>query len=78
MNRKERILDSCNSIPLRNLINYIRKGEVSLSELIAAGLLKEKENEIRTEMADEDNASWAVAQRNNTVSAYSEYLEKFP
>lgn len=78
MNRKERILDSCNSIPLRNLINYIRKGEVSLSELIAAGLLKEKENEIRTEMADEDNASWAVAQKNNTVSAYSEYLEKFP
>ena len=37
--RKERILKACNGgIPLQSLLNYIERGEVTLMELVGAGL----------------------------------------
>lgn len=43
MERKEKILRCHKAIPTMYLINYIRRGEVTLDELIEAGLPKDRE-----------------------------------
>ena len=41
--RKEKILRCHKAIPIKNLINYIKIGDVTLDELIEAGLPKDRE-----------------------------------
>ena len=43
MERKEKILRCHKAIPIRNLINYIKIGDVTLDELIEAGLPQDRE-----------------------------------
>jgi hypothetical protein len=78
MERKEKILKSCNSIPVESIVNYIRKGEVSLSELKSAGLSAEKVQDIATAMQAEENELCENAYNTNTIVAYHNYLNMFP
>lgn len=77
--KKDKILKGWKGIPVKSLVNYINNGDVTLPELIAAGLDKdpEKEKEIRDAMAADEAQAWDDAARRNTKEAYSEYLAKF-
>lgn len=78
MEKKEKILKGCKSIPINSLVNYVKNGEVTFQELISAGLSKEKADNIVTAMQKEDNDQWNAAQQKNTPESYNEYLVKFP
>lgn len=77
--KKDKILKGWKGIPVKSLVNYINNGDVTLPELIAAGLDKdpEKEKDIRAAMAADEAQAWDDAARRNTKEAYSEYLAKF-
>jgi len=75
--QQQRILKSCKGIPVNNLVNYIKKGVVSFSQLIDAGLPEDKAKGIRDAMAAEDEATWTNACNANTVEAYQGYLELY-
>lgn len=77
--KKDKILKGWKGIPVKSLVNYINNGDVTLPELIAAGLDKdpEKEKDIRVAMAADEAQAWDDAARRNTKEAYSEYLAKF-
>ena len=74
---KEKILKGCNSIPVVNLINYIQNGNVSIPELITAGLSKDKVNKIETAIQAEENQLWDKTSKTDTVEAYNNYIQKF-
>lgn len=75
---RERILKGCKSIPTKNLVNYIKGGHVSLSELIAAGLPDDKLQEIQILMEAEDEASWNKAKTSETLDSYRLYTSSYP
>ncbi len=75
---KERILRGCKAIPTRNLVNYIKGGRVSLSELIDAGLSEDKVQEIKNLMAKEDDTAWNEAKKSNTLESYRHYASLYP
>lgn len=77
--KKDKILKGWKGIPVKSLVNYINNGDVTLPELIAAGLDKdpEKEKEIRAAMAADEAQAWDDAARRNTKEAYAAYLAKF-
>lgn len=71
---RERIFKSCRTIPAPNLINYIKNGTVTLSELIAHGLPQEKVDLIRSANQANDDSLWTTCTSRNSVEAYKEYL----
>ena len=77
--KKDKILKGWKGIPVKSLVNYINNGDVTLPELIAAGLDKdpEKEKDIRAAMAADEAQAWDDAARRNTKEAYAAYLAKF-
>lgn len=75
---KEKILQSCKSIPPKNLANYVRKGVVMLSELKDAGLSAEKISMIQNLLKADDDRLWLAAQYENTVKSFHDYLSRFP
>lgn len=75
---KERILNSCKSIPIKNLANYIREGKVSMTELVAAGLPDDKVRAVRNLMIRHERAAWDEASRKDTLEAYRLYASTYP
>jgi len=75
---KDKILNGCKSIPVKNLVNYIKQGKVSLSELIGAGLPDDKVQGIRNLMAAEEESSWAEAKNQDTLESYRLYVSTYP
>jgi len=77
--KKDKILKGWKGIPVKSLVNYINNGDVTLPELIAAGLDKdpEKEKDIRAAMAADEAQAWDDAASKGTMKAYAEYLGKF-
>lgn len=74
---KERVLNSCKSIPIQSLVNYVKKGVVFIDELQKAGLNEEKMDALITALKDEDESLWANAVNENNVSSYRNYLNIF-
>ena len=78
MDKKERILARCNSIPIPSLVNYLNDGIVTLGELKEAGLTQEIEEEIQKNIAANEALMWRTASRKDTPEAYFEFLRYFP
>lgn len=76
MTKKEKILACVKAIPTRNLMNFIKQGEVTLNELLSAGLPEEKADEIKEHFQDEDENLWQKAQQEATPESYSAYLQQ--
>ena len=75
---KEKILNGCKSIPVKNLVNYIRQGKVSISELVGAGLPDEKVQEVNNLMAAEEESAWNEAKNQDTLVSYRLYVSTYP
>ena len=76
--KKVRILSSCKAIPTKNLVNFIKEGIVSLSELLSVGLPNDKAEAVKTLLKEDDDNLWGAALLTDTPEAYSNYLAKFP
>jgi len=75
--KKDKILEMCNSIPTKELINYIcNQGVVTLGELINAGLKASKQEEIKQQMELREDEEWKKI--NNNAQSYRNYMEMFP
>lgn len=72
------ILKGCREIPVSTLLKYVEKGDVTVDELVAAGLQPEKVAFLRTMMLNADHSAWNNAVDVNTPTAYYEYLEQYP
>lgn len=78
MDRKQKVLIRCNSIPVENLVNYLNDGVVTMSELKAAGLSAEIEDEIQRHIAANEAVMWKTTLKKDTPGAFIEYLQIFP
>lgn len=78
MDQKQKVLAKCNAIPIANLVNYLNDGVVSMSELKAAGLTVEIEEEIQKHIAANEALMWKNTCKKDTPAAYLEYLQIFP
>lgn len=77
--RKEKILKACNGgIPLQSLLNYIEHGDVTLMELVGAGLSEERQAGLRQLMAAGEDKMWADVKAAPTVAACRRYMQTFP
>lgn len=77
-NIKEKILKSCNCIPVVSLTNYINKGYVTLQELVDAGLKPEKVEKLQAKVNEIENNSWTAACKNDTIVSYNSYIKQYP
>ena len=77
--RKERILKACNGgIPLQSLLNYIERGEVTLMELVGAGLSEERQAGLRQLMAAGEDKMWADVKAAPSPAACRRYMQTYP
>lgn len=77
--RKEKILKACNGgIPLQSLLNYIEHGDVTLMELVGAGLSEERQAGLRQLMAAGEDKMWADVKAAPSVAACRRYMQTFP
>lgn len=77
--RKERILKACNGgIPLPNLLNYIEHGDVTLAELVGAGLSQERQDGLRQLMAAGEERKWTEVKAAPTAAACRRYMQTYP
>lgn len=75
---RDKILRSWRGIPDRNLANYIMRNEVTLSDLVAAGLPSTKVASIQELLSEGDETAWSSAQRANSPSSYNVYISTYP
>ena len=79
MNMHDNILDNLDQYTAEQLASYIRQGVVTLDELRQEGLAVSIRHEIEELLQnDPEEDDWQHACELNTVSAYQEYLEKYP
>ena len=64
-------------IPVNNLVNYMRKGIITFTQLIEAGLPEDKVKGIKAAIQAEDDASWTDACNANTAEAYNKYMSVY-
>lgn len=76
--KRNKILERCNSLKPEYLVDYITKGDVTFKELIDAGLKQEKIDSVKTMMADKENQLWNSVINQKTPKVYKEYLSMFP
>lgn len=76
--KKGKILKQCNSIPLQSLIKYIKEGDVTLNELMAAKLDDERKTAIQKMFYKEEDDFWMDVKDKNNVQAYNGYIKKYP
>ncbi len=77
--RKERILKACNGgIPLPNLLNYIENGDVTLAELVGAGLSQERQDGLRQLMAAGEERKWNEVKSTPTPAGCRSYMQTYP
>ena len=77
---QQRIFKAMATIPSQNLYNYVNKGEVTYSDLLANGLDKypEKKEYIESKLKAKEQSAWGDTQQVNTPEAYANYLKEFP
>lgn len=75
---KDKILKKPNEIPVPNLVNYIKKGVVSFSELVTAGLNDENIESLRSALKQEEENLWQESVAANTYDSYNNYLGIYP
>lgn len=78
MEQKDRVLTACNTIPVKNLANFVRNGVVTVTELRKSGLLPEKADQIEGFLSEFEETDWEKAKKDNTVGGYHQYLSKYP
>lgn len=78
MDKRQKILDTCNAIPVANLVNYLNEGIVTLADLQEAGLTMEKKEEIHSHIATNEVLMWKNACKKDTPQAYVDFLNLFP
>lgn len=72
---QEKILRTCNSIPVPNLLGYVNRGLVSIKDLRVAGLTADKAQALVQLRKTEDQNAWAQAEQANTAEAFQQYLQ---
>lgn len=75
---KDKILRGWRNIPVKNLANYVKRGDVTLSELKAAGLPTEREFIIQNILRSDDDALWKNVQQENCIESYQRYITQYP
>ncbi len=76
--KKTKILDRCNVIPIKNIIKYLQDGVVTMDDLRINGLSPEREEEINKGMSSNEAIIWKKASKAHTPQAYNDYLKLFP
>lgn len=75
---KDVILKGCREIPVTTLSEYVKRGVMTVDELVAAGLQTEKVSYLNTMMLNADHMAWNEAVDRNTPDAYNAYIAKYP
>ena len=75
---KDRILQACNSFSAEELFHFIRSGELTLLDLVRAGLDDNKLVGLQELMAIEEDDLWAEVQSKRTPELCRRYLQAYP
>lgn len=75
---KDRILQACNSFSAEELFHFIRSGDLTLLDLVRAGLDDNKLVGLQELMAIEEDDLWAEVQTKRTPALCRRYLQAYP
>ena len=75
---KDRILQACNSFSAEELFHFIRSGDLTLLDLVRAGLDDNKLVGLQELMAIEEDNLWAEVQTKRTPALCRRYLQAYP
>ena len=75
---KEKILQACNSFSAEELFHFIRSGDLTLLDLVRAGLDDNKLVGLQELMAIEEDDLWAEVQTKRTPALCRRYLQAYP
>ena len=75
---KDKILQACNSFSAEELFHFVREGDITLLDLIGAGLDDGKLVGLQELMAIEEDDLWAEVQTKRTLALCRRYLQAYP
>ena len=75
---KDKILQACNSFSAEELFHFVREGDITLLDLIQAGLDDNKLVGLQELIATEEDDLWAEVQAKRTLALCRRYLQAYP
>ncbi|MBR3698821.1 MAG: hypothetical protein IKM85_04800 [Bacteroidales bacterium] len=75
---KEQIINAKDTIPVINLVNYIKKGVITLIDLQAVGLSLTRLEQVEHLLDEFEASDWGEAERIDEVAGYQKYLACHP
>lgn len=79
--KKEAIIDNVEEFSAQQLVDFIKRGEVSFEELVTESdgeFDANKRKEVKRLLESGDEEAWKTAKQENTVEALQDYLDSFP
>ena len=78
MPTKEQILNIANGLPVKNLINFIGQGIISIDDLERIRLSEDKLDSIKSTMIRQEEVVWTRACESGNITDFLKYLTVFP
>lgn len=72
------IINAKDSIPVKNLASYIRRGVITLKDLQEAGLSLTRLEQVEHILDEFETSDWTEAKRMDDVAGYQKYLACYP